>query len=537
MWTRAFLLLASAAAALAAARAAPASTAHFNAQFDLDSIDPALAFTEPSWQLEYATCAKLVNFPDAPAPAGGRLEPEVAAAPPVVSGDGRTYTFALRGDFRFSPPSNERVTGASFERAIERALSPAVGSPAASYVSDVTGVVAHGNTLRISLAHPDGGFLARLSMPFFCAVPADTPLEPESAPLPSAGPYYIASYEPGSSLALRRNPNYRGDRPAGFDEIDYRFGVDRAVTVAEIAADQADYAVDGLPIESYAAIATAYPDRFAVNAAMGIRYLALNTSRPLFASVDARRAVNFALDRPRLTQVWGAFGLTPFDHYLPPTMPGSLDEHVYPLNGPDDATANALVDRAGVRGETAILYTCLTDVCQAAARIVTEDLARIGIAVETRSFPRGEQLAREQTRGEPYDIALEGWVADYPDPSDILGVLLDGRTIGESGNLDISYFDDPAYEEGLDVASPLSGQARLDAFGALDLDVTRDDAPLAVFGMLNQREFFSSRLGCRTFQPVYASVDVAALCLRSQDGVYASHSPRRRLGHHAGRRH
>ena len=46
--------------------------------------DPALAYLTTSWQLEYATCAKLLNYPDAEAPEGSRLRPEIAAAMPTV---------------------------------------------------------------------------------------------------------------------------------------------------------------------------------------------------------------------------------------------------------------------------------------------------------------------------------------------------------------------------------------------------------------------------------------------------------------------
>ena len=76
----------------------------------------------------YATCALLYNYPDRPFPEGARLQPEVATGPPSVSDDGRTYTFTLRPGFRFSPPSNEPVTAEAFERAIERALDPRMGS-------------------------------------------------------------------------------------------------------------------------------------------------------------------------------------------------------------------------------------------------------------------------------------------------------------------------------------------------------------------------------------------------------------------------
>jgi class 3 adenylate cyclase/tRNA A-37 threonylcarbamoyl transferase component Bud32/DNA-binding beta-propeller fold protein YncE len=78
----------------------------------VDDTDPAHAWPSPPyrWQLEYATGAQLLNYPDAPAPRGTQLQPEVAAAPPSVSADGRTYTFRIRPGFRFSPPSSQKVT-------------------------------------------------------------------------------------------------------------------------------------------------------------------------------------------------------------------------------------------------------------------------------------------------------------------------------------------------------------------------------------------------------------------------------------------
>ena len=80
------------------------------------------------------TCARLLNYPDEEGDSGRTLVPDVAADLPEVSNDGRTYTFAIRKGFRFSPPSTEEVTAESFRRAIERAaLAEAVGDePAAS---------------------------------------------------------------------------------------------------------------------------------------------------------------------------------------------------------------------------------------------------------------------------------------------------------------------------------------------------------------------------------------------------------------------
>ena len=69
------------------------------------------------WHLLDATCARLMTFPDAPPPAGLRLVPEVAAAYPRVSSDGKTYTFTLRSGFRFS--DGTPVQASAFAHAIE----------------------------------------------------------------------------------------------------------------------------------------------------------------------------------------------------------------------------------------------------------------------------------------------------------------------------------------------------------------------------------------------------------------------------------
>jgi YVTN family beta-propeller protein len=109
------------------------------------SIDPASqnTFNALSVQLEYATCAKLMNYPDKPGPEGSRLRPEVAKTPPTISPDGKTYTFMIRSGYRFSPPSNQRVTAATFKYTLERSLNPKLKSPASQYLGDIVGLKAY----------------------------------------------------------------------------------------------------------------------------------------------------------------------------------------------------------------------------------------------------------------------------------------------------------------------------------------------------------------------------------------------------------
>ena len=68
------------------------------------------------------------GYPDRNGSAGKRLVPEVAAAMPQVTNGGRTYTFRIRRGFRFSPPSNEEMTAATFKHSFERLVSPRLGN-------------------------------------------------------------------------------------------------------------------------------------------------------------------------------------------------------------------------------------------------------------------------------------------------------------------------------------------------------------------------------------------------------------------------
>src|SRR5712691_4480937 len=70
-------------------------TLRINLVSDTDYVDPALAYYQISWQFEYATCAKLLNYPDKDAPAGSQLVADAATGLPRVSSDGKTYTFTV----------------------------------------------------------------------------------------------------------------------------------------------------------------------------------------------------------------------------------------------------------------------------------------------------------------------------------------------------------------------------------------------------------------------------------------------------------
>ena len=66
--------------------------------------------------------------------------PHAAAGLPLVSRDGKTYTFTVKNGFRFS--DGKPVTAANFVASINRNLNPQMQSPASSFLTDVVGAQA-----------------------------------------------------------------------------------------------------------------------------------------------------------------------------------------------------------------------------------------------------------------------------------------------------------------------------------------------------------------------------------------------------------
>lgn len=496
-----------------------------------DAIDPALANTFSSASILSATCAHLLSYPDKPLPAGARLTPEVASAFPKISSNRRTYTFTLRTGFRFN--TGERVTARSFARAINRVLAPATKSPSAEFFADIagarqvldgrasaaSGIQARGNRLVIRLTQDVPDFLSRTAFTAACAVPAALPIDPEGvrAPLPGAGPYYVAQYVPGRRVVLTRNRFYRGGRPHHVNRFEVVLGDAPEQILDKIERGQADWGF--VPNSVTAARAAGYASRYGINrsrffvkSGLFLRYFVLNTAGQLFQNnVKLRQAVNFAIDRPALLRERGGrFAGSLTDQYLVPAIPGFRDAKIYPLGGPNLRRARALA-AGNRRNGRAVLYTCSSAVCVSQAQIIKENLSRIAIEVEIRQFPGGQHFTRAQTRGEPFDIAWWGSAAGVPDPYGIINGLLDGRTIAERDNSNTAYFNSPKYNARMARAAKLTGGARYEAYGKLDVDIARNAAPFAAYAYDNQLTLVSARTGCLVFRP---DLDLAAVCLK-----------------------
>ena len=507
-------------------------TFRYSLDTDIDYVDTALAYYTISWQIMYASHSMLMNYPDAAAPRGSRLVPEVSQGMPRISKDGKTYTFTLKNTYKFS--NGSKVTAANYAAAINRDLNPKMASPAQPFIEDIVGAkaVIDGKAtkasgvkvlspykLQIKLTKRAPDLLSRLAMPFFAPIPTTMPINPDGvgAPVVTSGPYYIAAWEPKRSITLLRNRFYKGPRPHNINRFDYDIGLPLATIRLNVEADKTDHGP--VPPAAHAELGQKYgvrkasPGQYFVNPSAAFRYLAMNHDRPLFGgsaagNVGLKKAVNNAIDRIAMINQRGAYAGVINDQYMPPTMRGFKNAAIYPSR-PNVARARSLA-QGNTRGGKGVFYTCNTGPCIPTAQIVQDNLKAIGLDMEIRPFPRAVQFTKTGTRGEPFDMSLEGWHMDYFDPYDFL-FLLDGGTIRPANNVNFSYFNSPAYNKKIAAAASLVGQARYRAFGNLDQDLAKNAAPLASYITDNTRLLFSKSAGCFFYQPVY-EVDLASLC-------------------------
>ena len=500
------------------------------------SPDPTHQHSTLEYQLDAATCSNLLRYPDG----SSQLVPEIAAAMPVLSNGGRTYTFTIRSGYRFSPPSNQPVTAETFARTIERALWPKLNPSFAAYwMSDVvgadafesgkaahvSGITARGDRLSITLEQPAGDFLARLALPYFCPVPstqAPVPVSTPTGPVPSAGPYYVASTS-GNRTVLLRNPNYHGPRQRRAARIVYTVGVPttQAIADAQSGAMALLPALDDdfSPLKPtnlldqlygpHSAAAKAGRQRFYETPSLFMDGIVLNTGRPLFRSLRLRQAVNEALDRPTLARLYYD---APADQMIPSAVPGYPAGSFYPVDGPNLARARQL---AGTAHRTAVLYYCTGGAFgdprqRTVAQLVRTDLARIGIAVSIITADCDPTFSYDAT-AKRADLLLAEWGTSVADPEQYLKQALQTGSYGAA--LGPGLWSTSSFRRQVTAAHALRGAPRARRFQQLEAELMRA-APYAVYGDFLGGDYFSPSFGCRRFAGPAQYVDLGALCDR-----------------------
>ena len=466
--------------------------------------------------------------------AGTQLVPDLAVSLPTPTDGGRSYTFTVRPGIHYS--NGALVRPADFRRAIERSL--VLNTVQGAYFDDVVGARAclaaprrachldrgiitddAAMTVTFHLTAPDPDFLHELALPAAFAVPAATPLHPKG-PLPATGPYQFASFDPRRGFRLRRNSWFHewspAAQPSGFpDEIVERFQT--SPDVKAVLAGTADIADVVRPsVAALAALRREHASQVKMNPWDLTWFLVLNTRRAPFDDVRVRRALNFAIDRRRLTNLTLGPGLGRLTcQVLPPGLDGYRRYCPYTARprpdgvwtAPDMERARLLVRASHTAGQRVTVWIPRWIGFGAqAGRYVVSVLSRLGYRARFRfaadPYPHADELQLQ--------IGFYGWISDFATPAGFIppGLGCASYKPDNPQNQNIGGFCDPAIDRQIAAARALRANdpgAASRMWTRIDRDLT-DRAPWVPFANGVVVSFRSKRVGNYQYNPQWLTL-------------------------------
>jgi len=433
-----------------------------------DYMDPGLSYRLESWQLFQDTYLGLVVKARKSCQTDDctKIEPGLATTIGTVSNGAKTYEFTLRKGLKYS--NGEPVKASDFKNTIIRDFklsspgigffSNIVGSDACEAnppkCADISGIVTDDNagTIKINLKAPQSDFLYVLSIPFSSVLPSSTPDKDTENPPPAAnGPYYIASYSPSKSFVVKRNPYWKKGEISAIPDgnPDKMVGLmtdDLAQSAQLVASGKYMYDENTLPTDRLSFYKNKYPDLIKFYTTPSTYYFFMNQRTPPFDKLQARQAVNYAIDRNQLVNLRGGLGV-PTWNFLPPSYPQykKITPTPYPY---DLAKAKQLVKQSGTAGMKVTVYT-IGDVSidKATGEYLQGQLNKIGWNAQIRELAGANYFTIVGNQSTKAQIGFTDWFEDYPYPTDWFNILLNGNDIhpvhnNNYGNVDVKSAND-----------------------------------------------------------------------------------------------
>jgi peptide/nickel transport system substrate-binding protein len=518
------------------------------------TIDPSFAFDFVlSPLMTPAVYDGLTAFNRVGGPEGNDVVPNLAQDIRPPTDDGTTYTFTLRPGLKYSDgtPVKASDVRATFER-ILRGGDAAYGAAFLTILEgsetctpkacDLSGSVVtddRAGTIVFHLRRPLADFPYQLALPSLVILPGNAPPgDAGLSPIAGSGPYRIDSAtfqrddqgQPMSGMiVLVRNPRFepRGlAQPDGYpDRIEITIGGTAPELVAAVKEGRIDLMADLVdPGVSISRLETEIPSQVHLIDVPWTSFLTLNTAVPPFNDVRARQALNYAIDRQALAMAASdAFVGGPTCQVLPKNTVGYIPYCPYTKDpnelgqwtGPDVQKARQLVAQSGTAGQKVTIWIESGDTKSAQERrkrapIVAMTLRSIGYRPTIRTIPGNyfEPLVDPKSR---HQIAITGWVSDYPAASNFVLPLLTCRQTldrlsgADSFSANMSRFCMPQIdsltERALATQQDDPAAAR-DRWAQVDRALT-DAAGLVPVASFRNAALVSSRVGNVQGHPVY----------------------------------
>lgn len=452
-------------------------TFRVNLASEPDYLDPALNSSVDGACLAVNSFAGLYTYD-----AEGNTVPDLAidytVSEPAEDGS-VTFTVNLKEDLMWSDGS--ALTAADFEYSWKRAAAEETASDYGymfstfvGYPNDLAVTALDDTTLEFSLTAPCAYMEGLMAFPTFFPVPQaaveayeDWETSPggwcTEAGFISNGPFVCTAWEHDVSMTYEKNPYYHAADSVTIEKIEFMLSADDTAIYAAYNAGDVDL-IDSVPTDEIQALLEAENKEFKIIDNLGTYYVAFNANSDLFAgktpeeAACMRLAFNILIDRDYICENVGQTGQVAASSYIPLGMAdgngGIFKEtaeansyyDVYAINNDAEATiemARTYLKAAGFKfgedgklsPETPITIEYLTNDGTghvAAAESMQQDFKAVGIEMSIQQVEWNTFL--EERKNGNFDIAREGWLADFDDPINMLEMFAT-----DSGNNDCQF--------------------------------------------------------------------------------------------------
>ena len=416
--------------------------------------------------------------------AEGKLEIDAECATelpePVANEDGTmTYTYTLKDGLTWS--DGQALTAKDFEFAWKRAASTALGADYGYMFESVKGYpdelaveATDEKTLVVTLNNALPYWNELLAFPAFFPVREDVVANEAWATDPSTyvsnGPYTMTGWDHNSKITLTKNAAYFAADTITMDEIDFYLSDDANNMLANF--QKGDWQlIDDVPTSEIASLKEQYPTEFVVAGQIGTYYVCWNINENILpadteltgveaaqAEAEIRRAVALLLDRNYIVTEIGQAGQVPASSFVAMGMTDADGSEFYQNAGHNEGfdgyynvSEDAYMDNWNSAVETLKKYYAYDEATgmftnfptltylyntseghKAIGEYLQGALAGVGI---TMNLVNQEWNTFLNTRkAGDYNIARNGWVADYNDPICFLDMW-----VSASGNNDVQF--------------------------------------------------------------------------------------------------
>ncbi|WP_406473209.1 ABC transporter substrate-binding protein [Streptomyces sp. NBC_01615] len=491
-----------------------------------DSFDPGNTYYAYMYNLSRLYARPLMTFQPGAGEKGNTLVPDLAASKGVPSDGGKTWTYKLRSGLKYQDGS--AITSKDVKYAVERSnFARDVLSLGPNYFQQF---MAGGDKYKGPYKDKSAKGLSSIETPddttvVFHLKTAFQEFDylvaaPQTAPVPqakdtgvdyvksivSSGSYKFQSYSEGKQAVLVRNENWDASTDPLRKQYPDKIVVNLKVNPDTIDKDvQAGDAIDlggtGVQAATQAEVLTSAAKKANTDNTYGGRlvYMAINTKVAPFNKVECRKAVQFAIDKVSVqTAEGGPIRGDVASTVLPPDIPGYAKSDVYASAGNkgDAAKAKEQLKACG-KSSISTNISARSDRPQeiAAATAIINSLKSAGINASLKQYPSGKYFTDyagvpKFTEKNNIGLIMMQWGADWPSGYGFLQQILNGSAIGDSGNTNLSQYDNKDVNALLEKAIGTEDTAARNSLYTQIDKQTMDDAvlvPLTYFKVLLAR--------------------------------------------------